>query len=119
MLKGETLASKLAHFRSKGTLGEYPRVNQEAFQDWMKRLQSTRDNAPLEWIKDMILKEPEDRLKPEELMSRILTFEGERGYYGLCCGEEEELDLPPELRDGEVDVLSSSEGSSALLHPKL
>ena len=118
-MKGETLESKLAHFRSSGSSGEDPRVNEEAFKDWMGRLQSTRDNAPLEWIKNMILKDPEDRLKPEELMSRILTFEGESGYYGLCCGEEEESDLPPELRDGEVDVLSSSEGSSALLPPKL
>ena len=35
MLKGETLASKLAYFRNNGTLGDYPRVNQVAFEDWM------------------------------------------------------------------------------------
>lgn len=84
-MKGETLESKLAHFRSKGSLGDSPRVNPEAFQDWMKRLQSTQDNAPLEWIKDMILDKLERRLKHEDLIPRILTCEGEKGYYGLCC----------------------------------
>lgn len=58
MLKGETLVSKPAHFRSNGTLGDYARVNQEAFKDWMKKLESTKDNAPLEWIRNMILINP-------------------------------------------------------------
>lgn len=112
MLKGETLASKLAHFRSNGTSGEYPRVNQEAFQDWMKKLESTKDNAPLEWIRKMIIVRPDARLKPEQLMSRILTCGDERDYYGLCCDGKEESDVPAELRDGEFEDFSSSEGLS-------
>ena len=119
MLKGETLASKLAHFRSKGSTGDYPRVNHEAFQDWMKKLQSRKDNAPLEWIKNMILFKQDTRLKPQKLMSRILTCDGEKDYYGLCCDGEEESNLPTELRDEEVEDLSSSEGSSALLAHKV
>ena len=113
MLKGETLASKLAYFQSSGTLGECPRVNQEAFKDWMKKLESTKDNAPLEWIRNMILKEPAARLTPQQLMSRILTCDDEKIYCGSCCDGKEESDVPAELRDMEFEDCSSSEGSTA------
>ena len=103
MLKGETLASKLAHFRSNGTSGEYPRVNQTAFQDWMKKLESTKDNAPLEWIKNMIMVRPDARIKTEKLMSRILTCDDEKDYYGLCCDGKEEKHVPVELRDEDIE----------------
>ena len=118
MLKGKTLASKLAHFRSNGTLGDYPRVNHVAFQNWMNKLESTKDNAPLEWISKMIVARPDARLKPEQLMSRILTCDDERDYYGLCCDGKEESDVPAELRDGDFEDFSSSEGSSDLILAK-
>jgi hypothetical protein len=113
VLKGETLASKLAYFRSNGTLGDYPRVNPKAFKDWMKKLESTKDNAPLEWIRNMILDKPVARLTPQQLMSRILTCDDERDYYGLCCDGKEESDVSAELRDVEFEDCSNSEGSTA------
>jgi hypothetical protein len=113
VLKGETLASKLAYFRNNGTLGDYPRVNQVAFEDWMKKLESTKDNAPLGWIRNMILKEPAARLTPQQLMSQILTCDDERDYYGLCCDGKEESDVSAELRDMEFEDCSSSEGLTA------
>ena len=116
MLKGETLTSKLAHFRSNGTSGEYPRVNQAAFEDWMKKLSSTKDNAPLEWIRNMIMVRPDARIKTEKLMSRILTCDDEKDYYGLCCDGKEETEVPVELRDEDIEDFSSSEGSS-VPHP--
>ena len=116
MLKGETLSSKRVHFQSNGTSGEYPRVNQVAFQGWMKKLESTKDNAPLAWIRNMILVEPGARIKTEKLMSQILTCDYEKDYYGLCCDGIEETDVPAELRSGEIEDFSSSEGSS-VPHP--
>ena len=109
-MKGETLDSKLAHFRGNGTLGDYPRVNQEAFKTWTKKLESKKDNAPLEWIRNMVLIKPVARLAPEQLMSRILTCEDEKDYYGLCCDGKEENEVPIELKDDEVEDYSSGEG---------
>ena len=46
--------------------------------------------------------QPAARLTPQHLMSRILTCDDERDWYGLYCDREGEIDVPAELRDIEL-----------------
>ena len=110
MLKGETLTTKLNYFRSQGTGGEYPRNNMEALKGWMDKLKSTTDNAPLEWMKDMMREKRNSRVTPEILMSRIHECDEPRDFYGHCCREQDEGDLPSALRESQSEDFSSSEG---------
>ena len=114
MLKGETLTTKLNYFRNQGTGGEYPRNNMEAFREWVKKLESTRDNAPLEWIRDMVREKRNSRVTPEQLMSRIHECDEPRDLYGHCCRDQDEDELPSGLRESQSEDLSSSEGKAPM-----
>lgn len=87
----------------------------EAFRGWVKILVSTRDNAPLDWIKNMIREKRASRLTPQQLMSQILECDEEKDFYGLCCRGQDEADLPAGIGETESEDCSSSEGSSASL----
>ncbi|ERF69460.1 hypothetical protein EPUS_07275 [Endocarpon pusillum Z07020] len=112
VLKGETSTSKLTYFRGHGSSGEYPRNNMEAFRDWVKKLESTGDNAPLDWIKNMIREKRASRLTPQQLMSQILECDEEKDFYGLCCRGQDEADLPAGIGETESEDCSSSEDLS-------
>lgn len=118
ILKYETLSSKQSYFQNHGTNGEYPRNNMEAFKGWIEELRSKQeskeDNAPLEWIKDMVREKRTSRISSEQLMSRIHDecYE-QRDFYGACCREDNEDELPDRLKDPED--CSTSEGSLASL----
>lgn len=90
----------------------------EAFKGWIEKLQSKpeskEDNAPLEWIKDMVRERRTSRISSEQLMSRIHDECGEqRDFYGTCCRENNEDELPSRLKESED--CSTSEGSIASL----
>ena len=110
-----TLASKRDYFRDNGSTGDDPWSNIEAAHGWTKSLESKRDNAPLEWIRNMILETRAARLNPKQLLKRIKSCNEEKDFCGLCCNQEEETSLPIELRDPEFDDCSSSEGCSSSL----
>ena len=76
----------------------------------MKKLDSRKDNAPLDWIKNMTMMKPDSRLKAQQLMDRILTCEDDKDYYGLCCDGKEDVDVAVELRNSDVGDSSGSEG---------
>ena len=96
---------------SNGTCSEFHGTNPQAFQAWMKKLDSEKDNAPLDWIKNMTLEEPDARLEPKQLMKRILSCH-EHDYYGLCCDGKDEKNIAIELRDSDAETFSASEGAA-------
>lgn len=102
--------AKSAYFMENGTSSPFYSANQEAFKGWMKKLESKNDNAPLDWIRNMTMRKPDSRLKPQQLMDRILTSEDEKDYYGLCCDGKEEDDVAVELRNSDIEDSSGSEG---------
>ena len=97
---------------NNGTCSELHSANPEAFQAWIRKLESKEDNAPLDWIRNMTIKEPDNRWKPEQLMTRILSCDDECAYYGLCCDGKEEHNVAVELRDSEAENFSGSEGAT-------
>ncbi|OQV08548.1 Ankyrin repeat-containing protein isoform 1 [Cladophialophora immunda] len=103
-------------------LGDSPSVNYEAFTSWVRKLESTPNNAPLEWIKKMMVIDRKKRLSPPELMSRIWNSNDDRDYFGLCCDGNEEIDMPSELRQEDFPDSASSDdlsddGESARMIP--
>ena len=90
----------------------------EAFRGWIEKLQSKpeseADNAPFEWIKNMVKKKRTSRLTSEQVMSQIHDGCGEeRDFYGYCCRKDNEDKLPSRLEESEE--FSTSEGSLASL----
>lgn len=82
---------------------------------WMKKLESKskKDNAPLDWIRNLTMEKAESRLTPQQLMDRITSkeaLEDGKGYYGLCCDGKKDDEVAIELRDSDVEVSSGSEG---------
>lgn len=73
----------------------------------MQELKSGYDNFPMEWVNNMIRKEPKARLTPQLLMSQITECDDERKYYGLCCDGVEDN---PILVESEIDDDPDSEG---------
>ncbi|KAL8694794.1 MAG: hypothetical protein Q9218_000640 [Villophora microphyllina] len=109
VLKGETIVAKSAYFLSNGTCSIFYCRNQEAMKGWMKKLESKKDNAPLDWIRLLTMEKPTGRLTPQHLMDRIQS----RGnYYGLCCDGKKDDDVAVELRDSDVEVSSGSEDTT-------
>lgn len=94
---------------SKGTCSLIHSANQEAFKGWVKKLQSKTDSAPLDWIRNMTMEKPESRLKPQQLMDRILCSDDGK-YYGLCCDGKNDEDVAVELRNSDIELSSGSEG---------
>ena len=86
--------------------------NLGAFKGWLKKLESKKYNAPLDWIRNMTMIKPESRLKPQQLMDRILCGDDENDYYGLCCDGKKDDDVAVELRDSDIEDSSGSEGLS-------
>ena len=100
-----------AHFNTTGTLGNCPRNNFEGYKEWIAKLDSKRDNAPLEWIKNMILMKPTARLELKQLMSRIWDCDDEENsYFALCCDGNEETSVAPQLKSDDFEDISSEEG---------
>lgn len=97
---------------SNGTQGAYPRVNLEAFEGWMKILKTTKDNAPLTWIKKMILESKNARLTAPQLMEKILSCEDDKDFFGRCCSGQKESEVPAELREEVIEDYSSNEGNN-------
>ena len=112
VLKGETLKSKLDYFNREGSLGDWPRNNMEAFKGWVKKLESVKDNTPLEWIGNMVREKRTSRFDAKTLMSRIYECDEERDFYGQCCREDGEDRLPGEQNETESEDITSSEGLS-------
>jgi len=76
----------------------------------MKKLESKKDNAPLDWIRKTTSENPNARLTPQKLMHRILACDDEKDYYGLCCDGNEEKNVGIELRNSDIEDFSASEG---------
>lgn len=112
MLKGETSLEKSAYFMSNGNCSLIYSSNHGAFKGWLKKLESKKDNMPLDWIRNMTMIKPESRLKPQQLMDRILCSDDEEGYYGICCDGKKDDDVAVELRNSDIEDSSGSEGLS-------
>ncbi|KAL8673301.1 MAG: hypothetical protein Q9168_002263 [Polycauliona sp. 1 TL-2023] len=112
VLKGETIVAKSAYFLSSGTCSTFYCRNQDAMKGWMKRLESKKDNAPLDWIRNLTMSKPSSRLTPQQLMDRITSGEDGVDYYGLCCDGKKDDEVAIELRDSDVEVSSGSDGKT-------
>jgi WD40 repeat protein len=84
------MATKGQFFTINGTGGANPRSNAKALELWLAQLSSKDDKEPIEWIKEMIKKAPNDRITAAGLMERIHNYEGNYVYYNSCCNGEEE-----------------------------
>ena len=101
ILKGKTLAEKQRFFESNGSLDTNLYTNQEAYKGWMKELQSDYDKYPLEWVTNMIRKEPKARLTAQLLMAQILDCDDDKRYCGLCCDGQDDDPLLTKSEDEE------------------
>ena len=112
-MKGETEDTRHKFFERNGSTSIDPCHNPEALEEWLKKLESKSnvDNAPIVWIRKMLVKAPDARPKAKELMQLILDNSDERVYSGSCCDGVEEKGLPKELQNSEDDDFSISEGS--------
>jgi hypothetical protein len=77
----------------------------------MERLKTTRENAPLPWIKRMILEDRHARLTAPQLMDEILLCEDYKDFFGRCCSGQKESEVPAELREEVIEDFSSNEGN--------
>jgi hypothetical protein len=87
VLNGESLEAKNEFFEVTGTGAPGP-TNQEACKAWMKRLKSTCDSKPLDWIHGLLRTNPKSRISSHVLMENILECDDKNQYYGHCCDTE-------------------------------
>ncbi|KAI9730878.1 MAG: Ankyrin-2 [Cirrosporium novae-zelandiae] len=101
VLKEETIDKRKNFFESTGSKGRNPRQNQNAYNLWMEKLESRHDKFPWLWTKELLLRNPEDRLTAIELLRKIQQCnDPEDGYIYYCakCDESVEVTIPiPDL----------------------
>jgi hypothetical protein len=93
-LKGETNASRIAHYKKNGSRTTLPCTNPAATKSWLQLLEkkSPEDNQPLKWIREMTQARPEDRIKASILLDRILAYGDKHKYYSICCEINENIE---------------------------
>ncbi|OBT95560.1 hypothetical protein VE01_05901 [Pseudogymnoascus verrucosus] len=91
VLRGKTLKNLEDHFHRNGTANPFVFHNLDAAISWFRVLQpmpGLSDNTPLQWIKEMISKDPINRRTAVDLFEDIGEADG--GIWcGRCCKETE------------------------------
>ena len=87
-LKDHTVKDLLSFFQDQGSGSTYLRNNCEAYQAWDSVLRglSDTDNAPLDWISDMVHHEANARSTAQEILDRIIHSTRELPYQAQYCG---------------------------------
>jgi WD40 repeat protein len=110
------MASKDQFFVSNGTGGANPRSNSKALELWLARLSSKEDKEPIEWIKEMIKKAPNERITAAGLMERIHNYEDGYVYYNSCCNGEVESEngtsYQGSISEEDISAIEDSQNST-------
>ncbi|KAH7393594.1 hypothetical protein BKA64DRAFT_709932 [Cadophora sp. MPI-SDFR-AT-0126] len=93
ILRGETLESMLNFFLKNGTKEGYVYANIHTVNKWTEHLRqnanfSRVDNAPMQWIKDMLCEKPSDRPQALDLF-RDIMHASDGAFCGKCCSSED------------------------------
>jgi serine/threonine protein kinase/ankyrin repeat protein len=124
ILRGKTLKSLEDHLERHGTGNSYVFQNLDAAISWFRVLQpmpGLSDNTPLQWIKEMISKDPINRRTAADLFEDMSEADG--GIWcGRCCKElESESESMPDT-DEDTDntiqpILSAPVQNEEVMEP--
>ncbi|OBT78204.1 hypothetical protein VF21_02722 [Pseudogymnoascus sp. 05NY08] len=106
VLRGKTLKSLEDHFHRNGTANPFVFHNLDAAISWFRVLQpmpGLSDNTPLQWIKEMISKDPINRRTAADLFEDVGEADG--GIWcGRCCKETESESESESMSDTDEDM---------------
>ncbi|KAL5349345.1 hypothetical protein ACLOAV_005635 [Pseudogymnoascus australis] len=107
VLRGKTLKGMDDHFEKNGTANPFVFHNLDAAISWFRVLQpmpGLSDNTPLQWIKEMISKDPINRRTAADLFEDIGEADG-GVWCGRCCKEfESESESMSDTEDTDEDT---------------
>ncbi|KAL5325230.1 hypothetical protein ACEPPN_006354 [Leptodophora sp. 'Broadleaf-Isolate-01'] len=106
ILRGETLDSMLNFFQRNGTKEGHVHANIHTANKWTEHLRqnarfSRVDNAPMQWIKDMLCEKPSDRPQAPDLFQAIMHA-SDGAFCGKCCSSDDST-TSGASSDGELD----------------
>ncbi|KAH7321919.1 hypothetical protein BKA65DRAFT_91087 [Rhexocercosporidium sp. MPI-PUGE-AT-0058] len=89
VLRGETLANMQVFLKRNGTGKDFVFENIQGAIKWTEHLRkntdySKADNAPMQWIKDMLSEKPGARPSAQDLFDTI-THASDGAFCGRCC----------------------------------
>ena len=89
VLKGRTNEDRKSFFTSQFTGASSYCRNPEALHAWLEQLERTpKDNITIAWITSMLHPDRTKRIATSLLTDKILNYQGEHVYHGLCCTDQ-------------------------------
>jgi hypothetical protein len=93
-LNNRSIEEMQKFFLTHGTGFSNVRSNDSATEEWMNELKMGAspddDVEPLDLIVSMTNKSRKDRPTAQQVVNKILSFESELPFYGLCCSRDDD-----------------------------